>query len=62
MPQYNLEFGFGHKVKIDQGEVVGTVIGFCIYPHSNQILVSWWNNGALVESWVADWRLQKVEA
>jgi hypothetical protein len=58
---HEAKFNFGDRVSIDKGTVHGTVIGFCFYPHANQVQVSWWNNGALVEQWVADWRLTKEE-
>lgn len=57
-----LPFEFGDKVIIDDGTVIGTVIGFCFYPHALQVQVSWWNSGALVEPWIADWRLKKADA
>jgi hypothetical protein len=52
-------FEFGTKVVIDDGSVTGTVIGFSFYSHGMQVQVSWWNNGALVEQWIADWRLKE---
>lgn len=55
------EFAFGDKVTIDNGAVVGTVIGFCFYPHGDQVQVSWWNNGALVEQWIGSFRLSSIE-
>jgi hypothetical protein len=55
-------FSFGDRVSIDKGDQVGTVVGFCSYPHGLQVQVSWWNNGALHESWLAEWRLTPVEA
>jgi hypothetical protein len=58
MKTFIASFDFGDKVAIDGGAIVGVVIGFCFYPHNNQVQVSWWNNGALVEQWIADWRLK----
>lgn len=52
------EFDFGDRVSIDKGDQTGVVVGFCFYPHGKQILVSWWNNGAITESWLAEWRLE----
>jgi hypothetical protein len=56
------KFEFGDRVSIDKGDQAGTVTGFCFYPHGLQVQVSWWNNGALNESWLAEWRLAPVEA
>ena len=53
------EFSFGDIVIIDEGTVKGRVTGFCFYPHDVTIQVSWWNNGDIVEKWVAEWRLKK---
>jgi hypothetical protein len=55
-----VDFSFGDRVKID-GEVKGIVVGFCAYPHGSQIQVSWWNNGMLVEQWLAPWRIEKFD-
>jgi len=55
------KFGYGDSVWIDGRSVEGIVIGFCFYPHGNQVQVSWWNNGALIEQWIADWRLTLKE-
>lgn len=52
---------FGDKVKIDNGEVIGTVVGLCVYPHGDQVMVSWWNNGDLVEQWIASWRVTRID-
>ena len=54
-------FDFGDPVSIDGGLVTGYVIGFCFYPHGQQVQVSWWNSGALVEQWIAEWRLTLLE-
>lgn len=54
-------FKFGDAVVIDKGTVTGCVIGFAFYSHGAQVLVAWWNNGSLVEQWVADWRVDLVE-
>lgn len=54
-------FKFGDKVIIDHGTVTGCVIGFCFYPHGVQLQVSWWNAGALIEQWIGEHRLEKVE-
>lgn len=53
------DFSFGDTVSIDKGAIKGRVIGFCFYPHDIQIQVSWWNNGDLVEKWIAEWRLSR---
>lgn len=58
--QFASRFKFGDKVVVDDGDMITTVIGFCFYPHDHQVLVSSWNNGALVESWVAERRLSCV--
>jgi hypothetical protein len=59
---FESRFGFGDKVRIDGDlSVVGTVIGFCFYPHVAQVQVSWWNSGALVEQWIAPWRLETTK-
>jgi hypothetical protein len=50
-------FKLGDIVQIDGGDQQGTVIGFCFYTHDSQVLVSWWNSGALVEQWIGAWRL-----
>jgi hypothetical protein len=55
------KYKFGDHVTIDGGVITGRVVGFCFYPHDHQVQVSWWNNGALVEQWLGDWRLQAVE-
>lgn len=55
------KFTFGEHVTIDGGTVKGRVIGFCFYPHDSQVQVSWWNNGDVVEKWVAEWRLEPVK-
>lgn len=60
MPQYNSEFGFGDKVQIDGGDITATVVGFAVYPHGLQILVSWWKDAELKETWVHNFRLKKV--
>jgi hypothetical protein len=54
-------FAFGDTVTIDSGTVKGRVIGFCFYPHDSQVQVSWWNNGDVVEKWIAEWRLTAVK-
>jgi hypothetical protein len=58
---FSTDFDFGDRVKIDSGAVEAIVISFCFYPHGAQVQVSWWNAGALLEAWVAPWRLSKVE-
>jgi hypothetical protein len=58
---FDSKFKFGDLVKIDGGTITGRVIGFCFYPHDHQVMVSWWNNGDVVEKWVAAWRLKAVE-
>lgn len=50
---------FGDKVRIDGGAVIGTVVGFCLYPHGVEIRVSWWNSGSLLQEWIAAWRVSK---
>jgi hypothetical protein len=55
------KFEFGDLVAIDGGAIAGRVIAFCFHPHDHQVQVSWWNNGALVEHWLAAWRLKAVE-
>ncbi|MGY3278175.1 hypothetical protein [Bradyrhizobium sp. S3.7.6] len=59
---FTTSFMFGDKVKIDSGDIVGIVTGFCFYPHGTQVQVSWWNSGTIVEQWIADWRLKSAEA
>lgn len=60
--QISHELEFGAKVNIDSSTVViGTVVGFCAYPHGLQIQVSWWNSGTIVEQWFADWRISRAE-
>lgn len=59
---FSCRYSFNDRVSIDGSEVSGVVVGFCFYPHGHQIQVSWWNNGAVVEQWFADWRLSPVEA
>ena len=55
-------YGFGDRVRIDGGDVVGTVIGIAVYPHGAlSFQVSWWTNGVLYDQWIAGWRLAKVE-
>lgn len=58
--QFIHELDFGDRVQIDGGAVKGVVIGFCLYPHGLQIQVSWWNAGAVVEQWFAEWRVRKT--
>lgn len=59
MTTFESQFNFGDKVRIDgDSGLVGTVIGFCFYAHQHQVQVSWWNSGALVEQWLASWRLK----
>jgi hypothetical protein len=54
-------YGFGDRVKIDGGDVTGTVIGIAVYPHGALTFnVSWWANGTLHDQWIAEWRLSKV--
>lgn len=55
------DFSFGDYVAIDGGPVTGRVIGFCFYPHGQQVQVSWWNNGGLIEQWLGVWRLTELE-
>jgi hypothetical protein len=55
-------YGFGDRVRIDGGDVVGTVIGIAVYPHGGLTFsISWWHNGVLYDQWIAEWRLAKVE-
>lgn len=61
MSSFQSEFRFGDQVTIDNGIVVGKVIGFCFYPHGYQVQISWWNSGALVEQWIGSFRLSLVE-
>lgn len=58
---FTTAFTFGDAVSIDGGSVTACVIGFSFYPHGQQVQVSWWNSGTLVEQWIADWRLKKLE-
>ena len=58
---FESRFVFGDKVRIDAGTVFGLVTGFCFYPHGVQVQVSWWNNGSLVEQWLGEWRLEKMQ-
>jgi hypothetical protein len=58
---FSADFDFGDRVSIDKGDQAGVVVGFCFYPHGKQVLVSWWNNGAIAESWLAEWRLELIE-
>jgi hypothetical protein len=58
---FESEFNFGDAVTIDGGSVHGRVIGIAFYSHDYQVQVSWWNSGALVESWISTWRLKKQE-
>jgi hypothetical protein len=54
-------YGFGDRVNIDGGDVVGTVIGVAVYPHGAVTFnVSWWANGLLYDQWIAEWRLSKA--
>ena len=54
-------YGFGDRVKIDGGDVVGTVIGITVNPHGAiSFQVSWWASGVLHDQWIAEWRLAKV--
>lgn len=62
MTTFDSKFTFGDLVKIDKGSVIGTVVGVCFYPHGHQLQVSWWNNGALTEQWIGEWRLEKTES
>lgn len=55
---FSSRFKFGDTVAIDGGSVVGRVVGFAFYSHDNQVQVSWWNSGALLEQWVSEWRLE----
>ena len=57
---YTSEFKLGDQVKIDGGAVAGTVVAIAFYSHDHQVQVSWWNNGALVESWLSSWRCKSV--
>lgn len=61
MNGFETRFDFGDKVVIDQGAVTGRVVGFCFYPHGTQVQVSWWNSGAIIEQWIGEWRLEKVQ-
>lgn len=54
-------FDLGDRAKID-GDVTVLVVGIAVYPSSIEYKVSWWNNGALLNEWVADWRLSVVPA
>jgi hypothetical protein len=58
---FDSKFKFGDHVQIDGGAIHGRVIGFCFYPHDQQVQVSWWNSGALVEQWLGAWRLTLTE-
>jgi hypothetical protein len=58
---FEAKLNFGDSVSIDNGPVVGRVIGFSFYPHGYQVQVSWWNNGDVVEKWVGAFRLTLVE-
>lgn len=57
MNNFSSKFQFGDQVSIDNGTVIGVVIGISFYSHDNQVQVSWWNNGALIEQWVSERRL-----
>jgi len=59
---YASKFEFGDQVIIDGGSISGTVIGIAFYPVGHEVRVSWWNNGALHDAWVAEWRCTKVLA
>lgn len=61
MPDMLSKFKFGDSVVIDKGVISGCVIGFAFYSHGSQVQVAWWNNGALIEQWVADWRVDLNE-
>lgn len=61
MTKFESRFGFGDKVQIDNGTVAGVVTSVAFYSHDYQVQVSWWNNGALVEAWISEWRLHLVE-
>jgi hypothetical protein len=56
---FESEFNFGDRVLIDNGTVAGVAVGFCFYPHGNQVQVSWWKDGVIVEQWIGAWRLTK---
>lgn len=53
-----LPIGLGEKVRIDKGDVIGTVVGIAIYRTGVELKVAWWNQGNLVEHWVGDWRCE----
>ena len=61
MMAFESRFKFGDAVAIDNGVVTGRVVGFCFYSHGQQVQVSWWNSGSLVEQWLAEWRVSPVE-
>lgn len=56
-------FQFGDRVNIDDGDVAGTIIGIAVYPNGAVTFnVAWWNNGALSDQWIAEWRLRARNA
>lgn len=61
MANFHAEFEFNDKVHIDGcGSVVATVIGFWFRYDGDQIQVSWFNSGTLIEQWIDKNRLAKV--
>lgn len=58
---YHSDFSLGDKVTIDQCvSIVATVTSVMFGFDGHQAKVSWFNNGALIDSWVDVNRLDKV--
>lgn len=56
-----IPFRLGTKVRIDGGDIIGTIIGVAYYPIGFEVKVAWWHTGTLHEQWVVAWRCEAVE-
>lgn len=55
------ELKIGDKVEIDRSGIIATLVGFSIYARGVQVQVAWWNNGALIEVWIDEWRVSALK-
>lgn len=56
------KFDFGDRVKIDNGDIIATVIGVWLQGEQQKVTVevSWFHNGEVKTAWLFEWRLEKV--
>lgn len=60
--KFSSDLSFGDQVFVDDVRtgVTARIVGFAVYARGVQVQVSWWNNGALVEHWVDEWRIKRM--